>query len=101
MRWSSLPTTRRREAQSRPIGIEANWHDEADDEANVAWARQCYEAMLPFPDGSMYFNFPGSEGEAVPQLRTAYDANYERLAALKRTYDPDNIFRTHQNIRPT
>lgn len=82
------------------IGIEANWHDEADDEANIAWARRCYEAMRPFSDGSMYFNFPGSDGEAAHQLRATYGANYERLAALKRTYDPDNVFRTHQNIAP-
>ena len=82
------------------IGIEANWHDEATDDANVAWARRCYDALQPFSDGTMYLNFPGFEEEDT-KIRDTFGANYERLAAIKHAYDPGNLFRTHQNIPAT
>lgn len=82
------------------IGIEANWHDEREDDACITWARGCYKALEPFSDGTMYFNFPGFEGEITGQVRATYGNNYQRLAAIKKSYDPDNIFRTHQNITP-
>ena len=51
--------------------------------------------------GGMYLNFPGflEEGEKI--MREAYGGNYERLAALKAEYDPSNLFRLNQNIKPT
>jgi hypothetical protein len=82
------------------IGIEANWHDEAEDEANMAWARRCYEALGPFSDGSIYVNFPGLLEEGEPLLRASYGAGYERLTELKAVYDPSNLFRLNQNIKP-
>lgn len=88
--------------RSAPVlfNIEANWHDEARDADNVAWVRRCFAAMQSFSDGGMYFNFPGIEGDAEQRLQTTYGANYARLQAIKRRYDPDNLFRTHQNIAP-
>src|SRR5690606_20551053 len=80
------------------IGVEANWHDPAGDEANVAWARACVDAMRPFSDGRAYLNFPGSADEGARAMRATYGANYDRLVALKRRYDPDDVFRTHQRI---
>ena len=82
------------------LGVEANWEDPAADAINIAWTRRCIETMQPFSDGGMYLNFPGflEEGDAL--LHATYGANYARLAALKRKYDPDNLFHTHQNIRP-
>lgn len=82
------------------IGIEANWHDADEDAANISWARGCFDDMAPFSDGRMYFNFPGFGDEHAAHLRATYGANHDRLRAIKRTYDPDNVFRTHQNIRP-
>jgi FAD/FMN-containing dehydrogenase len=65
----------------------------------VAWTRNFWEAIRPYSTGRVYVNFLGEEGE--DRVRAAYgDAKYERLRALKQTYDPTNLFRLNQNIRP-
>ena len=82
------------------LSIDGIWKDAADDEKNLAWARAFWADMKHHSNGRAYLNFAGhgEEGEALVQ--SAYGANYERLAALKRTYDPTNLFRLNQNIRP-
>jgi FAD/FMN-containing dehydrogenase len=75
------------------LGIEANWTDAADDAANVAWARELFDAARPFSDGGAYFNFPGFLEEGDPQVRRSFGANYERLREVQRRYDPDGLFR--------
>ncbi len=89
--------------RSAPIllGLEANWEDPRTDEANVAWVRDCFSDMQRFSDGSIYLNFPGFLEEGERLLRGAYGENYERLVALKNEYDPTNLFRVNQNIKPT
>ena len=89
--------------RSSPIllGIEANWEDPQDDEANLAWVRSCFSDMRRFSDGGMYLNFPGFLEEGEQLLRDAYGENYERLVALKNKYDPTNLFRLNQNVKPT
>ena len=79
-----------------PISI---WEDPAEDEANIRWAREVWTAMRPFSTGGVYVNNLGDEGE--DRVRAAYGGNYERLVALKTRYDPTNLFRLNQNIRPT
>jgi FAD/FMN-containing dehydrogenase len=62
------------------------------------WARAFWSALEPFHT-SVYVNFLGEEGEE--RVRQAYGAGkYDRLKALKRKYDPDNLFRLNQNIPP-
>jgi FAD/FMN-containing dehydrogenase len=62
------------------------------------WARDYWTALTPFHAG-VYVNFLMEEGDA--RIRQAYgDAKYERLRAVKRAYDPTNVFRLNQNIRP-
>jgi FAD/FMN-containing dehydrogenase len=78
-----------------PVSI---WTDPARDEANVAWASATYEAMRPFGMSGVYVNNLGDEGE--DRVKSAYGANYGRLAALKRKFDPTNLFRANQNVRP-
>lgn len=76
----------------------AIWEDPAEDERHITWARKFWEAMRPFATGGVYANNLGEEGEE--RVRAAYGDNYARLAAVKATYDPDNLFRLNQNIRP-
>ncbi|HEV8223654.1 MAG TPA: BBE domain-containing protein, partial [Rubrobacteraceae bacterium] len=83
------------------LGIEANWEEPRDDEANVAWARECISDMRRFSDGGMYLNFPGFMEEGQKLMQDAYGRNYERLVALKDEHDPTNLFSLNQNIRPT
>lgn len=89
--------------RSAPIllGIEANWEEPKDDQANIAWNRECVSDMRHFSGGGTYLNFPGFLEEDQEMTRDAYGANYGRLVDLKDRYDPTNLFRLNQNIRPT
>lgn len=78
-----------------PIAI---WDNPADDEANMRWARDLWNAVRPFSTGGVYANNLGDEGDE--RVRDAYGANYARLAAIKKQYDPTNFFRLNQNIQP-
>jgi hypothetical protein len=75
------------------------WADPADTEANVAYTRAIASAMKPWTTGRAYLNFIGDEGTG--RVQTAYGPErYARLAELKRTWDPTNLFRHNQNIAP-
>jgi hypothetical protein len=78
---------------------EVVWEDPAEDPARVAWGRDAMAALRPFATSVNYVNDLGQlDQEAV---RSAYGpAKYDRLVALKRTWDPANVFRRNQNIRP-
>jgi FAD/FMN-containing dehydrogenase len=74
------------------------WLDPADDERMIAATRAFAAAMRPFSTGASYLNFT----HEADRVRDAYsDAKYARLVALKDTYDPANLFRLNQNIRPS
>jgi FAD/FMN-containing dehydrogenase len=78
--------------------ITSMWADAAETEQNIAWTREFWKAMAPFTTGGVYLNYLGSEGQ--DRVRAAYGENYERLAAIKNKYDPENFFRLNQNIEP-
>ena len=80
---------------SFPVSI---WTEPSADQANIFWAREMYAALRPFAMDGVYVNNLGDEGG--DRVKAAYGENYTRLAALKRKYDPDNLFRLNQNIRP-
>ena len=81
------------------MNVHTRWSDPAQDQACIAWARQLFDASTPFATGGVYVNFmPEDETQRVQ--KGAYGPNYERLAKLKRKYDPTNLFRMNQNIHP-
>ena len=86
-----------RRSQSELL-ILAQWADPAETERNIVWTRALFEAMQPFTASGVYVNDLGEEGEN--RVRAAYGANFDRLAAVKAAYDPVNLFRANQNIRP-
>ena len=77
--------------------------DPGEAEACVRWAREFWEAMQPYSTGGVYVNYLGREAdEGANRIKAAYGPEkYQRLAALKNKYDPTNLFRMNQNIRPT
>ena len=79
--------------------ILSQWADRSDSEENVRWTRAFFETMQPFFESGVYVNNLGEEGE--DRIKEAYGAHYEQLVALKDKYDPTNLFRLNQNIRPT
>ncbi|HEU0027234.1 MAG TPA: FAD-binding oxidoreductase [Ktedonobacterales bacterium] len=82
------------------LNPEANWEDPRDDEANIRWARKFIADMREFSDGGRYLNFAGFQEEGDEMMRGAFGPQYARLLALKRQYDPANLFRLNQNISP-
>ena len=80
--------------------IAGMWPDPADNEANTKWVKDYYAAIHPHSgsDGG-YINFMSSDDDH--RVAANYGANYERLAAVKATYDPDNLFHINQNIEPS
>jgi FAD/FMN-containing dehydrogenase len=82
------------------IHIISGWPDPADDEVNIAWAKDLGAAMKKYATGGAYLNYLGEEGE--DRVRAAFGPEtYARLQALKDRYDPTNLFRLNQNIKPT
>jgi len=74
------------------LNIAGSWENAADDAANIAWARECFDAMGRFSTGGAYINFM-TEDEGRDRIAAAYGpALLQRLAALKRRFDPDNLF---------
>ena len=86
------------------LNIYGFWPDAADDEARIAFVRGFAAEMEPFATGGQYVNFLGAEPDLDPAaaaLAVFGPAKLERLSALKRTWDPDNVFRLNHNIPPT
>jgi FAD/FMN-containing dehydrogenase len=77
------------------------WAEPAEDERTIGWVRRLWESLRPFTSGGVYVNYQMAD-EGEDRLRAAYGPEkYERLVALKDKYDPTNLFRLNQNIRPT
>jgi FAD/FMN-containing dehydrogenase len=79
------------------MNVHARWESRQEDAACTAWAREVFDAMAPYATGGTYVNFMSEDEE---RARAAYGANYERLAQLKKRYDPTNLFRMNQNVPP-
>ena len=86
----------RREAFS--VLILGQWSDRADTDANISWVRETFELLRPLLSDARYTNF--LDADDVGSVLHAYGANYERLAGVKRAYDPNNVFHLTHNIDP-
>jgi FAD/FMN-containing dehydrogenase len=81
--------------------IDGMWTDPAEDADNIAWVRSAWEAVAQFGTGGVYLNFTGLADELTSAgVDSAYGRNLKRLAEVKAAYDPDNLFRINNNIRP-
>jgi FAD/FMN-containing dehydrogenase len=81
------------------ININAAWREGGPSHPDIDWCRSCFTALQAHATGGVYVNFMhNDEGEA--RVRAAYGARYERLSRIKARYDPDNVFRSNQNIQP-
>ncbi|HLN14572.1 MAG TPA: FAD-binding oxidoreductase [bacterium] len=72
--------------------------DPANRDRITRWAKEYYDAVHPYSAGGAYVNFMMDEGE--DRVKATYRDNYARLAATKKKYDPTNLFRVNQNIKP-
>ncbi len=85
---------------------DANWAqvivgvdpDPANKELVTTWTKQYFDALHPYSAGGAYVNFMMDEGDE--RIRATYRENYDRLASIKAKYDPNNLFRVNQNIKP-
>lgn len=73
--------------------------DPANNDKIISWCKSFWSEMHPFSSGGSYLNFEMKEVSGE-RIKMSYGANYERLRAIKKKYDPENIFRINQNIRP-
>ena len=83
------------------LSIDSVWRDKSDDNKNISWTRDFWDHMKAYSqDGRMYLNFPGQGEEGAKMLEATFGENYSRLRAIKKQYDPGNLFRFNQNIEP-
>ena len=80
------------------VNVAGAWDDPAESDHHMAWVRTCWESLRPHSMGT-YVNFLTEESNDARVLE-AYGANHDRLSDLKARYDPENVFRANQNIRP-
>jgi hypothetical protein len=94
-------------ADETPIGsrtapflleIIGSWSDREDNDRNIAWTRQGFEAMHQFSSRQTNLNFSGAGEDNERLVHAAFGNHYERLATVKHTDDPTNLFRLNQNI---
>jgi FAD/FMN-containing dehydrogenase len=83
------------------LSVDAVWDNPAETDTVLAYARRFLSEMEPYSTGGLYVNFAGFGEEGEKLVKDAYGKHYERLVALKNKYDPGNLFRLNQNIKPS
>jgi FAD/FMN-containing dehydrogenase len=83
------------------LNVMGDWRDPAETRTHVAWVREAWDRLAPHSTGAVYLNYLGCEdGKTGAFVRSAFGSNYDRLARVKRKYDPTNFFRLNLNIEP-
>lgn len=80
------------------MNVHCRWESAADDDRCIAWGREFFAKSQPFASGGAYINFLTQE--EAGRIAFAYGPTYSRLVELKKKYDPTNLFRMNQNIKP-
>lgn len=78
--------------------IAGMWPDPSQNVANTKWVREYYDATAPHSEEGGYINFMSEDDQS--RIKANYKGNYQRLVAVKRKYDPNNLFHVNQNIKP-
>ncbi|MFQ6028885.1 MAG: FAD-binding oxidoreductase [Dehalococcoidia bacterium] len=79
--------------------IISQWTDPAEADGHIRWTRDFWNAVEPFASGGVYVNH--LDAEEADRIQSAFGGNYGRLLAVKNKYDPTNLFRINQNIKPS
>lgn len=81
--------------------LDSVWKDKSNDEKVRNWTKTAWEKSRKYAnEGRLYLNFAGQDDDSAELTRTAFGANYAKLAKIKAEYDPTNMFRFNQNILP-
>jgi FAD/FMN-containing dehydrogenase len=81
------------------VSTVSQWLDGGESDRHIEWTRQLWSAMERVMTGTAYVNHIAAD-DSADRVRVSYGPNYDRLVALKNTYDPTNLFRLNSNIRP-
>lgn len=81
------------------LNVHGRWERAEEDAQGIAWARAFFASAAPYATGGVYVNFLTEE--ETDRIGAAYGPNYRRLVELKKRFDPDNLFKLNQNIKPT
>jgi FAD/FMN-containing dehydrogenase len=77
------------------------WYDPEADDAHIAWTRKIFEATKPWHAAGAYVNYLTEDDAARVSTDAYHGSTLKRLEQVKRTYDPDNVFRINNNITPS
>ncbi len=92
------PTALGRRDAPYNVNLINTWPNPAENEQQVRWVRNVWQSIQPFKSEGAYINF--MDGDDQSRVQAAYGSNYQRLAVIKAKYDPENLFRLNQNIKP-
>lgn len=81
------------------VHVLTGWTDPVRDKELIEWTNDFHDAMGQYSSGDVYVNL--LDRDEAERVTAAYGTNYDRLAELKREWDPENLFSTNQNIEPT
>jgi hypothetical protein len=82
------------------LNIGGSWDHEEEDKTNIQWAKDTWNDLRPYSTGGNYINFL-TEDEGPERIKAAWGSGLEKLARVKAKWDPENVFRTNRNIKPS
>jgi hypothetical protein len=80
------------------MNVHGRWESAAEDQKVIAWAREFFAKSQPYASGGAYINFLTQEES--DRIAFAYGGTYQKLVEVKTKYDPANLFRMNQNVKP-